>query len=324
GFACAVPAIMATRSIESRKDRLTTILVIPLVSCSARLPIYTLLIATLFSANERVLGVLSLGGLMMFGLYGLSILFTVGVGYVLKRTVLTSPTPPLVLELPPYRAPELRSVLTRVVDRCWVFIKDAGTVILACSMILWALLYFPSQVPADFELERKQASVAQIASPEARGEAEVQLLDEAEAARVANSIAGQLGHALEPAFAPLGYDWKMVVGILASFAAREVFVSTLGLVYGMGDAADEESLSLRERLRDEVHPDTGKPVYTPLVGLSLMVFFLLALQCMSTLAAVRRETRSWSWTVFAFGYTGALAWIMAFLVYQSGRLWGFA
>lgn len=325
GFACAVPAIMATRSIESTRDRLVTILVTPLVSCSARLPIYTLIIAALFSGSDLVWGVFSVGGLMMFGLYLLSIVVTVTAAFVLKRTILASPTPPLVLELPPYRRPELASVLSRVYERSRVFVKDAGTVILACSMILWGLLYFPSSVPPSFGLEAKQAALtAQDLNEASRAAAMAALSAEAEAARIEASVAGRMGRALEPAFEPLGYDWKMVVGIIASFAAREVFVSTMGLVYGIGDDADEESVPLRERLRGERDPVTGEPVYTPLVGLSLMMFFVVALQCMSTLAAIRRETASWKWPVFAFSYAGALAWLLALVVYQGGRLLGFA
>ena len=324
GFACAVPAIMATRTIESKRDRLVTILVTPLVSCSARLPVYTVLIAALFAADATVLGFFSVGGLMMMSLYLLSVVFTVGVAFVLKRTLLKSPTPPLVLELPPYRLPDLKGVALRVADRCWVFIKDAGTVILACSMVLWALLYFPSKVPASFELAEKRAAIERSLDGEAEEEALYELARSAEAARVEASVAGQLGQAVQPVFAPLGYDWKMVVGIIASFAAREVFVSTLGLVYGMGEEVDEESVPLREKLRSEVDPETGERIYTPLVGLSLMIFFVLALQCMSTVAAIRRETRSWRWPAFALGYSSALAWLAAFLVYQGGRLLGFS
>lgn len=333
GFACAVPAIMASRTIESPRDRLVTILVTPLVSCSARLPVYTLLIATLFSSEETVLGIFSVGGLLMLAMYLLSFAVTVAVAFVLKRTLLKSPTPPLVLELPPYRMPEVTSVLGRVYDRCRVFVKDAGTIILACSMVLWALLYFPTEAPSSSSLEAQQAALqarttgeGALNGSEAPGapSLELEALEkEAEAARVQASVAGRLGRALEPVFEPLGYDWKMVISILASFAAREVFVSTLGLVYGIGDDADEESLSLREKLRREVDPVTGKPVYTPLVGLSLMVFFVIALQCMSTLAAIRRETGSWRWPAFAFAYTAVLAWLGAFTVYQGGRLLGF-
>ncbi len=318
GFACAVPAILASRTIESPKDRLVTILVTPLVSCSARLPVYSVILAALFSSSEPVFGVLSVGGLLLFAMYLASIAVTVGAAAVLKRTVLKSPTPPLVLELPPYRRPALASVFGRAFDRSRVFVRDAGSVILVCSMALWALLYFPSHVPESFEYESRIMQVGEDT------EARMLLEQEAQAARVQASFGGRIGHALEPVFAPLGYDWKMVIAILASFAAREVFVSTLGLVYGIGEDVDEESVPLRERLQSEVDPCTGRKVYTPLVGLSLMVFFLLALQCMSTLAAIRRETRSWRWPAFAFAYNGALAWLAAFAVYQGGRLFGWS
>ena len=339
GFACAVPAIMATRAIETRRDRLVTILVAPLVSCSARLPVYTLLIAALFASDTSILGIFSLGGLMMLGMYALSLFFTVAVAFVLKRTLLASPTPPLVLELPPYRQPEWSSVLRRAYERCVVFIRDAGTVILACSIVLWALLYFPRQVELPFSPEQEavalndayRASVHRERNPERiknlaerRDLAFARLGDRIEAARVQNSFAGRIGRAIEPVIEPLGYDWKIGIGLLASFAAREVFVSTMGLVYGVGEEADESSLPLRQRLQAETHPVTGAPVYTPLVGLSLMVFFALALQCMSTVAAIRRETNSWQWPLFAVAYTGALAWLAAFFVYQGGRLLGFA
>ena len=326
GFACAVPAIMATRSIETPKDRLVTILVTPLISCSARLPIYTLIIATLFSSQKTVLGGLSAGGLMMLGLYLLSIVGTIAVAFVLKRTVLKSPTPPLVIELPPYRYPEWRSVGQKVVDKCQSFVVGAGSVILACSMILWSLLYFPSKPPDAFQFEQKKAAlIADSSLSEAeQTHALAALESEAQTLRVRNSIAGQIGRGLVPLFAPLGYDWKIVVGILGSFAAREVFVSTLGLVYGLQDDLDQDDTPLRERLRNEINPDTGKPIYTPLVGLSLLVFFLFALQCMSTVAAIRRETRSWSWPLFAFGYASLLAWVLAFLTFQTGKILGFS
>ena len=292
GFACAVPAIMATRGIENRKDRLVTILVTPLMSCSARLPVYALLIGALFSRSGSV-GPFSVGGLMMFGLYALSAATAVFVAFVLKKTVLASPTPALVLELPTYRLPRVVDVLRRVGDRCWVFMRDAGSIILAISIVMWAMLYFP-RAPADAPAD----------------------------AQVAQSVAGHIGRAIEPAIEPLGYDWKIGVGLLASFAAREVFVSTMALVYGVSDA-EEDMTPLRERLRAERDADTRRPVYTPLVGLSLLVFFLYAPQCMSTLAIIRRETGGWKWTLFSLGFMGVLAWVAAFAVYQGGRLLGF-
>jgi ferrous iron transport protein B len=338
GFACAIPAVMATRAIESTRDRLVTLLVAPLVSCSARLPIYTLIIATLFAADEQVLGVFSKGGLLMLAMYALSVGATIGVAFVLKRTILRSPTPPLVLELPPYRWPEAGSVGRRVLERCGVFVRDAGTTILVCSMVLWALLYFPREVPLSFDPVRERASIEQAfaasmvkqrdpgtaAKLEERRAGALERIDaRVSAERLAGSFAGRIGRAIEPLVAPLGFDWKIGIGLLGSFAAREVFVSTLGLVYGVGDGADEASEPLRERLRAERDPATGRPVYTPLVGLSLMVFFVLAAQCMSTVGVVRRETGGWRWPAFMVGYMTALAWLGAFAVRQGGRLLGF-
>ena len=329
GFACAIPAVMATRAIESSKDRLVTILVAPLVSCSARLPIYTLIIAALFASDQKVFGFLSLGAVMMMAMYLLSITVTVLVAFVLKRTVLKSPTPPLVLELPPYRMPQLGSVLRRVVERCKVFVRDAGTVILACSIVLWALLYFPRDPQLSFEPEKEKASIAmalkasvirerdpaRVEERRQAAEAALQRIDErARAERLQQSFGGRLGKGIEPLIAPLGFDWKIGIGLLGSFAAREVFISTMGLVYGVGDDVDEENESLREQLRKG---------YPPLVGLALMVFFVLAAQCMSTMAVVRRETNSWRWPAFMIAYMTALAWIGAFLTYQGGRLLGF-
>lgn len=332
GFACAVPAVMATRSIESRRDRLVTILVTPLISCSARLPVYTLLIAALFASDQPVFGVFNVGGVIMVALYALSVAVAILVAFVLKRTLLSGPTPPLVLELPPYRRPELRSVLRRAVDRAWVFIRQAGTVILACSIILWALLYFPrpdihAQEAERVKVEQRYQAALERAEDTAQIEAAHEealsrLDDEAAAKQLQDSYAGRIGHLLVPIIRPLGFDWKIGVGLLASFAAREVFVSTMGLIYGVGEA-DEESASLRERLHAELDPETGRPVYTPLVGLSLMIFFLLAAQCMSTLAAIKRETNSWRWPIFSMLYMNALAWLGSFLVFQGGKLLGF-
>lgn len=328
GFACAVPAIMSARTIESKKDRLVTILVTPLMSCSARLPVYGLIISALFASKDKVLGFLSVGGLLLLSMYALSVTMTITAAFVLKRTVLRGPAPTFVLELPPYRMPVLSSVLRRVFDRCRVFVRDAGTVILACSIVLWALLYFPHG--SSFSFARgsggKEAEVEQTAASGAPEPAPIEATA-ADAERtdlgIQQSFAGRLGHLIEPVIAPLGYDWKIGIGLLASFAAREVLVSTLGLVYGVGRGADEQSVPLREALRKERSPVSGEPIYTPLVGLSLMVFFVLACQCMSTLAVVRRETGTWKWPVFMFTYMTVLAWVGAFIVYQGGRLLGF-
>lgn len=325
GFACAVPAIMATRTIENNKDRLVTILVTPLVSCSARLPVYALMIATVFSSTKtaKVFGVLEPGAVVMVSMYTLSLVAAVGMAAIFKRTILRSPTPPLVLELPAYRRPQVFQLYKAVWSRVKSFLMEAGTVILAITIVLWAMLTFPidDEVVAAREAEVAAVVVAQPAG-EAR-DAQVKAIEgKAQKTLVERSVAGRLGHAMEPLIEPLGFDWKIGVGILASFAAREVFVSTLGIVYGLGSDEEAESTSLRDAMRHDTHPD-GSPVYTPLTGLSLMVFFVLAMQCMSTLAAVKRETRSWRWPIFQTAYMTVLAVLASFLVYQGGRLLGF-
>lgn len=297
GLACAVPAILATRTMERHRDRLLTMLVIPLMTCSARLPVYTLIIAALFPQDDARWPV---QGTLMVGMYVFSIATTLAAAAVLSRTVVSGSRTPLILELPPYRLPAMRTILRAMVGRAGIFLREAGTVILVCTVVLWGLLTFPRSTPP-------------ATSDGAAGMAPEQ-------ARLANSWGGRLGHALEPALAPLGFDWKIGVGLVGAFAAREVFISTMGIIYGVGDS-DDDPTPLRERIRAERRAD-GTPVYTPLVGLSLMVFFALACQCMSTLAVTRRETRSWRWPVFMFAYMTALAWVSSFVVYQGGRLLG--
>jgi ferrous iron transport protein B len=287
-FACAIPGIMATRTIENRKDRLVTILVAPLMSCSARIPVYVVMIALLLpaaTASQRA-GV-------MLSMYLLGLVAAMAMAALFKKTLLKSETPMLLLELPPYRRPVLRGILQRMWERGMIFLRRAGTVILALSIVLWALLTYPK--PQNPEATESEA--------------------------LAHSIGGRLGHTIEPVIAPLGYDWKVGIALVASFAAREVFVSTMGQIYNIEDA-DEESEPLREQMRAERRPD-GTPLFTPLVCISLMVFYVLAMQCISTVAIVRRETGTWRWPLFQIGYMTALAWIGAFVVYQGGRLLGF-
>jgi len=323
GFACAVPAVMATRTLESRRDRLLTMLVIPLMSCSARLPVYVLITATVFAADARVFGVLSLGAVVLFAMYALSVLGALGAAAVLRRTVLRGPRPTLVLELPPLRWPVLVDLLRSTWDRVRSFLVDAGTIILALTVVLWALLSYPVDpaVMAEFEGARVDART------ELEGDAldaELDRIANAEAsARLRGSAAGTLGRSLEPALEPLGFDWRLGVGIIGAFAAREVFVTTLGIVFGAGDAVDETSSSLRDELRQAEWPD-GRPLLTPLVGISLMVFFVFAAQCMSTLAVIRRESGSFGWAAFVFVYMTGLAWAASLLVYQGGQWLGLA
>jgi ferrous iron transport protein B len=296
GFACAVPAILATRTMERQRDRLLTMMVIPLMTCSARLPVYTLIIAALF---PPAIGWVPVQGLLMVAMYVFSIAVTLLAAAVLSRTVVKGENVPLILELPPYRLPDPRSIVRMMLERSGVFLREAGTVILACTLVLWVLLSFPR--------------VAEHPAGETSEAARQHALE--------TSYGGRLGKAIEPVLQPLGFDWKIGVGIIGAFAAREVFVSTMGLVYGVGEQ-DDEAVPLRERIQEERRPD-GRPVYTPLVGLSLMIFFALACQCMSTLAVTKRETRSWRWPAFMFVYMTALAWVASFVVYQGGRLLGF-
>ncbi len=312
GFACAIPAILATRTMERRRDRILTMMVVPLMTCSARLPVYTLVIAALLPGSALV------QGLVMVGMYLFSVTIALVAAWVMSKTVkpLKAKRLPFLIELPPYRVPRGWDVLRSMRTKSWMFLREAGTVILACSIALWALLYFPRELPAgspDFAALAEKAPTAEAKK----------LVEEREAAlRLENSYGGRIGHAIEPVIAPLGFDWKVGIGIVGAFAAREVFVSTLGIVFGL-EGADEDPAPLRDAIREAKKPD-GSRAYTPLMGLSLMIFFALACQCMSTLAVVRRETRSWRWPAFLFGYMTVLAWVMSFLVYQGGRLLGFS
>jgi len=310
GFACAIPAIMGTRTISSWRDRLVTILMIPYMSCSARLPIYVLLIAALFPAEEAV-GPFNIGGLILLGMYLLSTISALVVGAIYKRTILRSPTPPLVLELPPYRLPRLRNTLLLVYDRTMDFVRQAGTVILAMTVVLWALLSFPKP-PAPVDAPSTGPTIEAVSA-----------VDPAEAAEAAivHSFGGRVGLAIEPVLTPMGQDWRIGIAILGSFAAREVMVSTLGLVYGI-EGADDDDRPLREELETAENDDGGRR-YTPLGGLALMVFYVYACLCMSTVAVVRRETRSWRWPIFMFLSMTIFAYIAAVAVYQVGLLLGY-
>ncbi len=296
GFACAVPAVLATRTMERKRDRLLTMMVVPLTTCSARLPVYTLLIAALFPATIK--GVPA-QGLVLSGMYFLSVITALAAAAVFGRTVLKGRREPLLLELPPYRLPRAATVLRMMGDRAKVFLTEAGTVILVCTIVLWGLLTFP------------RVDVTQVPDGVAP-----------ETAQIEGSYAASLGKALEPAIEPLGFDWTIGIGLIGSFAAREVFVATMGVVYGVGGDVDEDSNTLRETIRDTKRAD-GSPVYTPLVGLSLMIFFAFAAQCMSTLAAVKRETKGYGWPAFLTVYMTALAYVASLIVYQGGLLLGY-
>jgi len=296
-FACAVPGIMATRTIENPKDRVATIMIAPFMSCSARLPVYTLMIAAFFS-GQKVLGFVSLGAVIILGMYLLGIGVAIIVAWILKHTILNAPSPPFVMELPPYRLPNFGNVAHTLLARVGVFLKRAGTVIMAISILLWVLVAFP------------RSRVSNISKSDDH------------ATHVEDSYAGQAGRLIEPLMAPLGFDWKIGIALISSFAARETVISTLSIVYNVGGDSGAQSTSLVTAMRNARRAD-GSRVWTPLVALSLMVFFVLACQCMSTVAIVRRETNSWRWPLFMVSYMLVLAYVASLVTYQGGRLVGF-
>jgi ferrous iron transport protein B len=292
-YACAIPGIMATRTIEEPKDRLVTILVAPLMSCSARLPVYLLMIAALVP-GDRV-PVLTKVGLMLL-MYFLGTFGAFGFAWLFKRTLLRGEPPVMIMELPPYHLPRFKDVALHMLERAWIFLRRAGTVILGISIVLWFLTAYP-KAPAG-------ASAAQ---------------------QIEHSFAGRAGHVIEPLIKPLGFDWRVGIGLVSSFAAREVFVSSTAVVFSVenfegGKGADVTPL--RAALRDAKWPD-GRALFTPLVCLSLMLYYVFAMQCMSTIAVVRRETNSWRWPLFQIGYMTGTAWIVCFIVYQTGRVAGY-
>ncbi|HZV36641.1 MAG TPA: ferrous iron transport protein B [Verrucomicrobiae bacterium] len=315
-FACAIPGIMATRTIESRKDRLVTILVAPLMSCSARLPVYTLLIGACIP-NLRVFGFFKLTGLTMLAMYLLGIIVALLMAWLFKKTLLKGETPMLIMELPPYKRPLVRIVLRHMWERSRLFLQRAGTVILGINILLWFLATYPHNPAIKREFDAKRATVASTNSVELKS-----LDDQEQGENLRYSFAGRMGRFIEPAIAPLGFDWKIGIGVISSFAAREVFVSTMSTVYNLGGGDPDEKLAdLQKILPEQKRPD-GTQLYTPLLAVTLMVFYVFALQCVSTVAIVRRETNSWKWPLFQWLYMGVLAWTLAFITFQGGRFFG--
>ena len=313
-FACAVPGIMAARTIEDRRDRFATILVAPLMSCSARLPVYVLFIGTFVPERSLWGGIIGLQALTLFAFYCLGALVAIPVAWLLKRTLLRGDPPPFLLELPSYKMPDLRTVLLRVHHSSRAFVVRAGSLILATTIVMWALAYFPR--PADV-IERHQVE-RQAVAPEA-----LNALEKHQAAElVENSYLGQAGHWVAPAVRPLGWDWRIGMAVIASFPAREVIISALGTIYSLGAGEDEGSESLRATLAAATWPD-GRPIYTLAVALSIMVFFALCAQCLSTLVVIKKETGSYRWSLFSFGYMTALAYVGALATYQVGTALGF-
>jgi ferrous iron transport protein B len=285
-FACAIPGIMATRTIENPRDRLATMLVAPLMSCSARLPVYTLLIAA-FVPDVRILGVLSLPGLTLLGLYLLGIIVAVLVAWVLRRTILPGAPAAFIMELPPYALPTTANIFQQIWNRAWSFLQKAGTIILGASILLWFLATYP-KLPGGSPAERLQ-----------------------------HSAIGRIGAAIAPAVAPLGFDWKIGIGLVTAVFQREMFVSTMGTLYNIDDAQQGEgSVFLRDRLRQ---PNSG---FTPLTAFCVMIYYVLALQCLSTIAVMHRETGGWRWPIFQAAYMTGLAYAVTWIVRIAGHALG--
>jgi ferrous iron transport protein B len=301
GVACAVPAIMSARTISNWKERLVTILITPLMSCSARLPVYTLLISLIFPEGKS-LRFFNTGGLVLLLMYLIGFLAALAAALVMKFIIKNREKSYFIMELPVYRPPRWSNIIYTIYQKVKVFLLDAGKVIIAISIILWVL---SSHAPAGkFEkiekLHREELSAGNTTSVSAE--------------KLQSSYAGMLGKAIEPAIAPLGFDWKIGIAIITSFAAREVFVGTMATIYSVGDTKNTQSI--REKMMAEKNPVTGEPVYSKATGLSLMIFFAFAMQCMSTLAVVKRETKSWKWPIIQFIYMGILAYGASFIVYH--------
>jgi ferrous iron transport protein B len=292
GYACAIPGIMATRTIDSWKERLITILVVPLMSCSARLPLYVLMIGAFIPAN-KVFGIFSLQGLTLVFMYFLGTGVAFIIARIFSRIIKSQSKSTFVMELPPYRIPMARSIFHQVYLRGKQFVFNAGKIIMAVSIVLWFMASYPNTVDETTNVNP-----------------------------IHTSFAGKIGHAIEPVIKPLGFDWKLGVGLITSFAAREVIVSTLATLYNV-EGGIENVVSLTEALQTDRDPVTGEPVYSTLVALSLMVFFVFAAQCMATFAIVKNETNSWKWPLIMILYMTGLAYLGSLIVFQGGSLLGF-
>jgi ferrous iron transport protein B len=311
GFACAVPAIMSARNIENKKERLLTILITPLMSCSARLPVFTVLIS-LVIPKHYLWGFLSLQGIVMMGLYLMGVVLALIVSYVAKWMIKIQEKSFFILELPMYRAPRWKNVAVTMINKAKIFVFDAGKIIMIISLILWALSTYGPHERMEKVAQRYDQMI--LKSPDQTKE----LTRQKQSALLQNSYAGILGRTIEPVIAPLGYDWKIGIALITSFAAREVFVGTMATLYSVEGGKDADQSTLTQKMRMAKNPD-GSPVYSLAAGVSLMVFYLLAMQCMSTLAVVKRETRSWKWPMIQLVYMTSLAYLMSLLTYYLLR-----
>lgn len=312
-FACAIPAIMATRVIPDRRARIATILAAPFMTCSARLPIYALLIAA-FVPDESV-GWLNLQGLVLLGLYLLGILGGLATAWLLKRTALRGPKPDFALALPEFRWPNLQTVLLKLMDRVRIFLRRAGTIIFVVAIMVWALAYFPRAGAIENDMKNAVLQAQSTLSGEPLADELLRIENQAAAAQLAQSFLGRAGRLVEPMFAPLGWDWRVSAAVIAGFPAREVVVAVMGTIYAVGGEAEEASLV--DKLRSATWPD-GRPVFTLPMVLGLLLFYAWCLQCAATLAVIRRETNTWRWPIFAWTYMTVLGYTGALLIYQIG------
>ncbi|WP_437201811.1 ferrous iron transport protein B [Planctomicrobium sp. SH664] len=322
-FACAIPGVMATRVIENRRDRLTTLLVAPLMSCSARIPVYMLMIAAFIPPIAWLGGLVNLQVVTLFAMYCVGALIAIPVAWLLKKTLLKGETPPFVMELPSYKWPSPRIVFDRVYDRAKAFLVEAGTLIFAMSVLVWGAGYFPGDHKEQhaIQAEVEQIEAAGTAEDDAAVSARLEELQarqqELSSTLIENSFLGRAGKFIEPVVEPLGWDWRIGVGAIASFPAREVIISTLGTIFSLGGDVEDGDSGLQSALQGATWPD-GKPLFTIPVAVSVMVFFALCAQCGATLLVIKRETNSWRWPIFTFTYMTALAYVAALVVYQVG------
>jgi len=312
-FACAVPGIMATRVIPNRRDRIATILAAPFMTCSARLPIYALLIAAF--VPQRDVGFLNLQGVVLFGLYMLGIIMGLGTALLMRKTALHGPKPTFALMLPEFRRPNLQTVLMQLLGRARIFLKRAGTVIFSVAVVVWALAYYPRSTELAQLYAQQEAMLSSRLAGQELDSALADLGNQHAAAQLEQSALGRMGKAVVPVFEPLGWDWKVSAAVIASFPAREVVIAVLGTVYAVGDEADEATLT--GRLQSATRAD-GSPLYTLPMVIGLMIFYAFCLQCAATIAVIRRETNSWRWPLFAWGYMTTLGYLGAFVAYRLG------
>jgi ferrous iron transport protein B len=306
GFGCSVPAMLAARTLKSRRDRILTVLITPLMSCGAKLPVYVLLAAAFFPDNAANMVIL---------IYGAGVALSLLCAFVLKATVLSGDPTPFVMELPPYRAPTFRGVLWHVWEKTWMYVKKAGTIILAASILIWAITSFPSYNASDAEYDVLAESYRQEHPGAAQGEIDAFVETAIVQRELEHSAAGRIGHVIEPVFRPLGFDWKLAAASVTGFAAKEVIVSTLGILYRVGTGESEESEGLRNAIREDEH-------MRPLVALVFMLFTLMIPPCFAALAAIKAEIGG-KWLAFEICFLLALGWGICFLVYQIGALAGF-